>query len=135
MNSSSAVADRAQVFRMRGPDPVPRPNVERAFQIGTPLFPRSVWASRCSLAHMLTLLLYWTRMEKKPRATRIKITERALFQRVNRKLKQDGQKLCTAHTESARQQLGRFYVVQTGEDAGTKRAVSSGVGPPCSAPR
>ena len=67
-------------------------------------------------------------MEKKLRATRIKITERALFQRVNRKLKQDGQKLCTAHSESAKQQLGRFYVVQTGENAGTKRgAVSSGV--------
>ncbi|MGA3020308.1 MAG: hypothetical protein ABSF62_24575 [Bryobacteraceae bacterium] len=63
-------------------------------------------------------------MEKK-RSTRIKITERALFQRVNRKLNQDGEKLCTARSDSARQQLGRFYVVETGQQP--KRAASSGV--------
>lgn len=58
---------------------------------------------------------------------RIRITERALFQRINRKLKQDGEKLCTARTDSAKEQLGRFYVVETGQHARPKRAVSSGV--------
>src|ERR1039457_3959708 len=45
-------------------------------------------------------------MEKKQRTTRIKITKRALFQRINRKLKQSGEKLCTARNETVRGQLG-----------------------------
>lgn len=66
-------------------------------------------------------------MDKKQPSTRIKITERALFQRVNRRLKQDGEKLCTARSDSAKEQLGRFYVVETGQYARPKRAASSGV--------
>jgi hypothetical protein len=67
-------------------------------------------------------------MQKKPRSAKIRITERALFQRVDRRLKKDGQKLCTAHSETERERLGRFYVVATGEHAaGTKRAASPGL--------
>ena len=60
-------------------------------------------------------------MDKKQRSTRIQITERALFQRINRRLQQDGEKLCTARTEAVKQQLGRFYVVGTGQGAGLVR--------------
>jgi hypothetical protein len=60
-------------------------------------------------------------MDKKQRSTRIQITERALFQRINRRLQQDGEKLCTARTETVKQQLGRFYVVETGQGAGLVR--------------
>jgi hypothetical protein len=66
-------------------------------------------------------------MEEKQRGTRIKITARALFQRINCRLKLDGEKLCTARSDSAKKQLGRFYVVQTGQHVRAKRAVSSGV--------
>jgi hypothetical protein len=58
---------------------------------------------------------------------RVKITERALTQRINRRLQQDGEKLCAARSNSAREQLGRFYIVGTGKHAQPKRAVSSGV--------
>jgi hypothetical protein len=67
-------------------------------------------------------------MQKKLRSAKIRITERALFQRVDRRLKKGGQKLCTARSDSEKEQLGRFYVVATGEHAaGTKRAASPGV--------
>jgi len=62
-------------------------------------------------------------MQKK----RVKITERALIQRINRKLKQDGEKLCTARSDSTREQLGRFYVVETGQHVRPKRATSAGL--------
>jgi hypothetical protein len=66
-------------------------------------------------------------MTKKQDSKRIKITERALFQRINRKLAQDGEKLCTARGESASEEMGRFYVVETGQHVRPKRYAASGV--------
>jgi hypothetical protein len=63
-------------------------------------------------------------MPNKQRSTRVKITERALFQRINRKLKRDGQKLCTARNETIKGQLGRFYIVETGQQARGKSGVA-----------
>jgi hypothetical protein len=58
---------------------------------------------------------------------KVKISERALFQRINRRLKLDGEKLCTARSESAKEELGQYYVVETGHHVRPKGAVSSGV--------
>ena len=58
---------------------------------------------------------------------RVAITGRALYQRVDRKLRQDGEMLCTARSERAQKELGRFYIVERGQHVRAKRAVSSGV--------
>lgn len=58
---------------------------------------------------------------------KVKISERALFQRINRRLKLDGEKLCTTRSESAKEELGRYYVVETGHHVRPKRYTSSGV--------
>ena len=55
------------------------------------------------------------------------ITERALYQRINRRLKQNDEKLCTARGESIQNELGRFYTVETGQHVRPDRAMSSGV--------
>ncbi len=65
-------------------------------------------------------------MEKKQRSTKIKITKRALFQRINRKLKPQGEKLYTPRTEAAQEQLGAYCVVATGEVVQPKRTVTPG---------
>lgn len=65
-------------------------------------------------------------MEKKQGGTRIKITKRALFQRIDRKLKQYGQKLYTPRTEAAQAELGSYCVVATGEVVNPKRTVAPG---------
>jgi len=59
-------------------------------------------------------------------STRIKITKRALFQRIDRKLKQYGEKLYTPRTEAAQQELGAYCVVATGEVVRPKRAAIPG---------
>jgi hypothetical protein len=61
-------------------------------------------------------------MEKK-RTTRIKITERALFQRVNRRLKQDGEKLSTARSDSVEIEVGHYFIVNTNRNAITAQHV------------
>jgi tagatose-1,6-bisphosphate aldolase non-catalytic subunit AgaZ/GatZ len=66
-------------------------------------------------------------MVKRQDSKRIKITERALFQRINRKLMQAGEKLCTARSENTCEETGRFYVVGTGFPVPGKRAAPSGV--------
>lgn len=65
-------------------------------------------------------------MEKKQRSTRIKITKRALFQRINRKLKAQGEKLYTPRTEAAQKQLGEYCVVATREVVQPKGVVTPG---------
>ena len=47
--------------------------------------------------------------------TKLAISERALYQRINRRLSQAGERLCTARGESAKQELGDYYVVETGQ--------------------
>jgi hypothetical protein len=42
---------------------------------------------------------------------KMQITERALIQRINRRLKPDQEKLCTSRTEQARLDVGYYYVV------------------------
>jgi hypothetical protein len=58
---------------------------------------------------------------------KVPVTERALIQRINRRLKQDGEKLCAARGEGVQQRLGRFYVVETGHHVRPKNHLSSGV--------
>jgi hypothetical protein len=43
--------------------------------------------------------------------TKIKITERALYQRINRRLKRDGERLQTARSQSTELSVGRYYIV------------------------
>jgi len=50
-------------------------------------------------------------MEKKRSGTRLKITERALIQRINRKLKQDGEQLRAARSQRMETSVGRHYIV------------------------
>ncbi len=56
-------------------------------------------------------------MAKKRQAIRVTVTERALYQRINRKLKQDRSQLRTARSERAEQDLGRHYIVDTRRNA------------------
>ena len=42
---------------------------------------------------------------------KVKITTRALLQRINRKLDSDQEKLCTSRGERAYQDVGRYYIV------------------------
>jgi hypothetical protein len=57
------------------------------------------------------------------------VTERALFQRVDRKLKQQDnpEQLRTARTEQQREQLGRYFVVEAATRSTPKKAASQGV--------
>jgi hypothetical protein len=55
------------------------------------------------------------------------ITVCALYQRLNRRLKRDGEQLRTARGERAKEQLGRFYVVETGHHVRPENAVSAGL--------
>ena len=41
------------------------------------------------------------------------VTERALVQRLNRRLAKDSQKLCASRSPAAESDLGKFYVVDT----------------------
>jgi len=50
-------------------------------------------------------------MARTAAAGKVPVTERALVQRINRKLKQDWKRLCTGRNESS--YLGRYYVVDT----------------------
>ena len=42
---------------------------------------------------------------------KVAVSERAIFQRINRKLHQDGEMLKTSRSERVEQQVGRYYVV------------------------
>ena len=64
---------------------------------------------------------------KRATPTKVTVSERALCQRINRRLKQDGEKLCTARSESTKEQLGEYYVVETGRAVYPKTPMSSGV--------
>jgi len=50
-------------------------------------------------------------MPKKQASARIRVSERALLQRINRKLKQDGEQLRTARSDQAERDAGRYYLV------------------------
>jgi len=50
-------------------------------------------------------------MSKKQSGTRLKITERALLQRINRKLKSEGEQLRTARSQNVETSVGRYYIV------------------------
>ena len=43
----------------------------------------------------------------------LQVTERALIQRINRKLAEYGEKLCKTRSERDRQRIGEFYVINT----------------------
>lgn len=43
---------------------------------------------------------------------KVKVTARALFQRIDRKLKRNGEKLCTAKSDSTKEELGHYYIVR-----------------------
>ena len=48
---------------------------------------------------------------QKPQRTRVKITDRALFQRINRKLKDEGEQLRTARTQDIESSMGRYFII------------------------
>jgi hypothetical protein len=50
-------------------------------------------------------------MTKTPARRRLKITERALIQRLNRKLKQDGEQLRTSRSTQTEITVGRYFIV------------------------
>jgi hypothetical protein len=43
----------------------------------------------------------------------VPVSERALIQRINRRLKQDGEQLRSARSEQAASSVGRYYIVDT----------------------
>jgi len=47
---------------------------------------------------------------RKPRS-KVKITERALYQRISRKLKHDGEQLRTARSQNVELSVGRYFTV------------------------
>jgi hypothetical protein len=63
-------------------------------------------------------------------ANKVTITERALFQRINRKLQQqlNPEMLRTARTDRQRDELGTYFTVDAGTRGQPGRAVSRGVG-------
>lgn len=62
-------------------------------------------------------------MSSKQRSTRVKITERALFQRINRRLKQDNEQLRTARSTSVEQSVGQYFIVDLNRNAITTQYV------------
>lgn len=62
-------------------------------------------------------------MDRKQIGTRLNITERALMQRINRKLKQDGKQLRTARNEAVERDMGRYFIVDMNRNAITTRRV------------
>lgn len=62
-------------------------------------------------------------MAKKQTGTRLKITERALMQRINRKLKQDGEQLRTARTQQVETTVGHYFIVDMNRNAITTQRV------------
>jgi len=50
--------------------------------------------------------------------SKVKITVRALFQRINRRLAPDFEKLCTARSERVQAQFGRYYIVEIAQEIG-----------------
>jgi hypothetical protein len=65
-------------------------------------------------------------MTKKQSSTRIKITKRALMQRINRKIAPDFEKLCTARSAAVQAQFGRCYIVETAREVGPMLLPGSG---------
>lgn len=61
--------------------------------------------------------------------SKVAITERALFQRINRKLQQqtNPELLRTARTQRQREELGNYFVVEAGSHGKPQKATSSGV--------
>jgi hypothetical protein len=47
----------------------------------------------------------------KPKAIKMKVTTRALVQRINRKLANENQKLCATRGERSRAEFGDYYIV------------------------
>jgi len=47
----------------------------------------------------------------KPKPIKLKVTSRALIQRINRKLKPDNEKLCMARTVQTQMDVGKYYVI------------------------
>src|ERR1017187_9817859 len=68
-------------------------------------------------AHLLTP--WYNGYMKKPTTQKVRITERALFQRVNRKLHQQGENLRTARTQQVEASMGRHYIVDAKRKAVT----------------
>jgi glycine cleavage system regulatory protein len=54
---------------------------------------------------------------KKLTTEKIQITERALFQRINRLLHKQGGNLRTAHNQRIKASMGRYYIIDTEHNA------------------
>jgi hypothetical protein len=61
--------------------------------------------------------------------SKVKVTGRALFQRIDRKLRRETnpEKLCTARSDSAKEEHGHYYIVEMGHHTRPTRYTSSGV--------
>jgi hypothetical protein len=53
----------------------------------------------------------------KPKGQKVQITERALIQRINRKLAKDMEQLKTARTESVERDVGKYFVLDLHRNA------------------
>jgi hypothetical protein len=55
-------------------------------------------------------------MNRKTKAVQVAVTERALLQRIDRKLKQQAnpEKLCTARNDRQAEEFGRYFTVEPG---------------------
>jgi hypothetical protein len=53
-------------------------------------------------------------MAKKQTVVKVAVSKRALFQRINRRLKRDGEELRASRTEKQAEELGDYFTVQVG---------------------
>lgn len=59
----------------------------------------------------------------RPKGTRLAVSERALIQRINRKLKEDGQQVRTTRSERMERQVGRHFIVDLTQNLITQQNV------------
>lgn len=65
----------------------------------------------------------------KQQQSKVQVSERALIQRINRKLQQqpNPESLRTARNDRQAEELGNYYVVETGIGGQARKAASSGI--------
>jgi hypothetical protein len=62
-----------------------------------------------------------------PAEQKVMVSEGAVIKRINRKLAHEEEKLCVARSQAEREEMGRYFVVETGHHQRPKTAVSEGV--------
>jgi hypothetical protein len=95
-----------------------------------PTSPRRRGSDAYLLIDLSAHLFYdWIMSAKSAAPKKVPITERALFQRINRKLQQqtNPELLRTARSERQREALGNYFVVEAGSHGKPQKAASSGV--------